>query len=410
VGQVRVSTLFSWERICSLVILGLCEFARGALLFFILPIYVHATLGLPTDIVGYAIAAHYICDTGLRSLSGWCVDKFGQRITVLSGVMIGWVGLWVIAQAHHQTFVILGSSLLGMGMSSVWPAVISRVTSGLLTDQYATAMSGVMMAWLVGAGGGAVSMGWLLGDSVKRGFGALLGVWLIAIVLVPIVMQGYVHQAHLKQRLRFRDVSREVKTLGLLFPGMFVQTFAMGLLLPVFVLYARFELGLNGQTYSYLLMTAGAATVILQFPIGRFVDKYGYKLFLVTGFGMASLVIPMLIQLQALWEIFVGVCLLGASYALILPSWNSVLAQSVSERQRAVMFGIFMTIEGLGMAVGPLVGGTLWRVVSPVAPFYAASIILLVMSGFYIFAPLQQLFVRARTEQSNRDAYEGMGG
>ena len=399
--QSGIRHIFRGTSSLAFLVLGLCEFVRGALIFFILPIYVRGVLGLSTEVVGYAIAGHYTLDTGLRSIAGWCVDRFGQRKVVAVTLGVAWIGLWMIIRAYHGPLLVLGCALLGIGMAAIWPATISRVTGGLGSGSYATAMGGVMMAWLIGAGGGAVSMSWIFGDHVKSGFVMLLIVWLLAYGISVIIMQGYQSEEHHRQRMHLKFVLQEVHGVRILFPGMFVQTFAMGLLLPVMVLYARYVLGFDGRMYSYLLIAGGAATVLLQVPMGQLVDKYGYKRFLAPGFVLSGVMLPIIVKLHVTWQIFVGFAGLGAAYALILPSWNSVLARSVSEKRRAVMFGVFMTVEGLGMAVGPLVGTELWNIVGPFAPFYAASVILFVMSIFYSVVRLDRLFIQTELNPSN---------
>ncbi len=392
--------IFRRESSLALLTLGLCEFVRGALLFFILPIYVRGVLGLSTAVVGYAIGGHYTLDTGLRSVAGWCVDRFGGRKVVIVCLGLGWIGLWMIVRAHHGVLLVSGCGLLGIGMAAIWPATISRVTGGLKCGSYATAMGGIMMAWLIGAGGGAITMSWFLGDHVRSGFATLLGVWLLSYILAIVIMQGYLSERHHRHRTGLKAVLREVHGVRILFPGMFVQMFAVGLLLPVMVLYARYVLGFDGRMYSYLLLAGGAATVLLQVPMGRLVDRYGYKPFLVGGFILSGTMLPIIVQLHVTWQVFLGVAGFGTAYALVLPSWNSVLARSVTERRRAVMFGVFMTVEGLGMAVGPLVGTELWNIFGPVAPFYVAAGILLVMSVFYSLVHLERLFVHREAKAS----------
>lgn len=392
-SQTEEQQNFHGKSSLALLVLGLCEFVRGALLFFILPIYVRGVLGLSTEVVGYAIGGHYTLDTGLRSIAGWCVDRFGERKVVAVSLGIAWIGLWLIVRAHHGPLLVTGCGLLGIGMAAIWPATISRVTGGLKNGAYGAAMGSIMMAWLVGAGGGAITMSWFLGDHVRSGFAVLLSVWLFSYILSVVIMQGYRPEQHHRKRTSLQAVFHEVQSVRILFPGMFVQMFAVGLLLPVMVLYARYELGFDGRMYSYLLIAGGAATVLLQVPMGKLVDRYGYKPFLVGGFVLSGVMLPVVVQLHVIWEVFLGVAGFGSAYALVLPSWNSVLARSVTEKRRAVMFGVFMTVEGLGMAVGPLVGTELWNIVGPVAPFYVAACILLFMSVFYSIVNLDKLFV-----------------
>jgi len=393
--------IFNGFRFLSLLILGLCEFVRGALLFFILPIYIRGALGLAPSVVGYALAAHYTVDTSLRGPSGWLTDRFGQRNVLFIALGFGWLGLWFVVRGHGPVPIIIGCALLGIGMATVWPAVIARITQGLNRDSHATAMGGVFAAWLVGAGSGMVTMAWLLGNNVRNGFASLLIVWVIAGILSLFAMSKLKIHRQGSNRLAIKSVVGEAKSLRLLFPGMFVQTFAMGLLLPVFVLYARYELGLSGQTYSYLLVLGGSATVLLQIPLGRLIDRLGYKLFLIPGLCLAALTIVALIHLHKLPHVAIAIVLIGVAYALILPSWNSVIANSVSERRRAAMWGVFMTIEGLGMALGPFLGGQLWTWFAPSTPFYLAAATLLANMVFYAFAPLQNLF---RQRDANEEA------
>ncbi|MCY0888071.1 MAG: MFS transporter [Alicyclobacillaceae bacterium] len=384
--------IFRGRSLMALVTLFFCEFVRGALLFYVLPIYIHGVLGLPTIWIGFAIASHYLFDTGLRSPAGWLIDKFGPKRPVGLVLAGGLLGLWLVLHGSHPVWLLSGCALIGSAMAFIWPAVISAVTRHQPSVTHATAMGGVMMAWLAGVGIGAVSMSLVFGHRGIGAFHLLLLVWTLGFVLAvsSLPMDGNHDETH---PATLRSVLGEIRSVRMLFPGIFVQTFALGLLLPVFAMYAKYNLGLTGSTYSALLVAGGTATVVLQLPMSRLVDRFGYKRFLVPGFVLSAVSLPILVMLRVVWEVFVGVAGIGAAYAFILPSWNAVLTKSVSERRRASMFGVFLTVEGLGMAIGPLVGTTLWSTVGPLAPFYASSVIFLGMSVFYSVAPLDKLFL-----------------
>ncbi|GMA59771.1 MFS transporter [Alicyclobacillus fastidiosus] len=401
--QRETESIFDLHRSTALLVLGLCEFVRGALIFFIIPMYVHNVLGYSTASIGYAMAAHYVFDTGLRSPAGWLVDRLGQRKVCASLLAVAGIGLWLVITQHAFWIILVGCAMLGMGMAAVWPAVIARVTDGLTKDAYATAMGSVMMAWLLGAGLGAICMSWLFGIHVARGFMTLMVLWVIAYVMGLLVMNSWRPHATVRKRTHLRMVLREVNSVKVLFPGVFVQTFAIGVLLPVLVLYARNVLHLDSRMYSYLLLTGGAAAVLLQVPMGRLVDRFGYRLYLVSGFLLAAISLPIIGGLHQVRYVFLAVILFGAAYALILPSWNAVVAQCISPDKRAVMFGVFMTVEGLGMAVGPVFGTEMWNAFGPSAPFDVAAVIFFVMSVLYGVMRLDRLFVgRQPMTESNQ--------
>lgn len=391
------------------MVLGLCEFVRGSLIFFVIPVYVHSVLGFSTGAVGYAMAAHYVFDTGLRSPAGWLVDRFGQRRVCIGLLFVAGIGLWLVVHCQQLSLILLGCALLGVGMAAVWPAVISRVTEGLASDAYATAMGGIMMVWLLGAGLGAICMSWFFGSHIQSGFRLLLIIWAGAYFVSVRVMRGRPLVRHTKFATNLGVILREVNAVKFLFPGVFVQTFAIGLLLPVLVLYARNVLHLDGRMYSYLLIAGGVSAVILQVPVGRLIDRYAYRPFLVFGFILAAVALPAIAYLHTISLVFLLVSLFGASYAFILPAWNSVVAKCISANRRAVMFGVFMTVEGMGMAVGPVVGTLMWNELGVRAPFDIASIILFMMSVLYGTMRLEHLFTRSDAQSKSEQAVFSVG-
>lgn len=393
--------IFTPSKLAALLTLGLAEFVRGSLLFFILPIYIRGVLHFPASIVGYAMATHYALDTCLRGPSGWMTDRFGQRKVAVTAMCVGWFGLLLLARFQFDWSVILGSGLLGLGMAAIWPAVVSRMTSGLPAEANATAMSGVMMSWLLGVGSGTVAMSITLGRHVQSGFAALLLIWIVATATASLSLQAYRPEDHHRKRLGFHNILKQIRSVRMLLPGVFVQTFIMGIVMPVFVLYTQYDLNVSGQMYSALLVAGGATTVILQLPVARLVDRFGFKPFLMAGFGACAVLLSFLVHVHRLSLLFVGIIGVGASYALILPAWNSVLAKSINAQQRAVMWGVFMTFEGLGMAIGPLAGSWLWDEFEPSTPFLFAGLVLVFMMTFYGLMPIERRFASGQQETAD---------
>lgn len=64
---------------------------------------------------------------------------------------------------------------------------------------------------------------------------------------------------------------------------------------------------------------------------------------------------------------------------MIIPSWNALIASAVPPEKRGVVWGFFLTIEGLGMIVGPIVSGKLWDLFNYHVPFITSGFSLLVL-------------------------------
>jgi MFS family permease len=106
----------------------------------------------------------------------------------------------------------------------------------------------------------------------------------------------------------------------------------------------------------------------------------------VFGLFLAAGTLTWVIQLHDMKYVLVLIGLLGLSYGIVLPAWNSVLATAVPRHQRGGMMGFFMTVEALGMTVGPAFGGLLvsfGQVMS--LAFYVAAGLLALMGVLYLF-------------------------
>lgn len=140
--------------------------------------------------------------------------------------------------------------------------------------------------------------------------------------------------------------------------------------------------------------------VLLMVPVGRWADHWGTRGFLVAGFAMAAFSLTLLGLRGNPINVWSIVILIGTSYALIQPSWNALLAGVIPPAQRGVLMGLFMSVEGLGFGIGPLIGGLLGNIdggenqflqsIGPAVPFYVSSICLAMMAMVYLVYPFHQ--------------------
>jgi DHA1 family multidrug resistance protein-like MFS transporter len=402
-----------------LFIMFAVEFVKGALLLAILPVYMATVLGASAYVIGWTLAAQYIGDNALRTPAGWIIDKIGYRACMLSGVLLAFVAVVIVAATTHYAWTIVACAMLGLGTAPLWPCVITGATEEAGDEAQGTVMGIVHMAWLSGAGLGPAAINFFVRNSnYSVAFRLMLGCMTAAVLAALLLPErrkmkekapnnaltraaasagassvffagGLIGRAFRAERAagprrdsrrwlqRARAYIREVRSSlalsPLLFPAMFLQAFALGLLTPVLTLYARQELSLTPQQYSVFLITGGAVTVLFLIPVGKLVDRFGTRPFLTAGFALGAATLLAFTYTRSLYVLYGFVSSLGIAFAFIIPAWNALIAAAIPKEKRGAVWGVFLTIEGLGTIAGPVVSGKLWDVYGPHAPFMASG-------------------------------------
>lgn len=377
-----------------ITILFLVEFVRGAFFLTFLPLYAVNFLGISVAAAGLSVSAHYLAETLCKGAAGWQLDKYGRPV-LLTGFLVGLAALLTIKLFPAPAVLFAGSALFGLGVSPVWLAVISGVAPVQLKDR-AARMGVVFAVWLAGGGSGPVIINFFFSRGYSYAFTLLILLYTCALVaalaLVPGANgnigkgTGFSFLSEMKKIMANRTVTR------ILLPGMFLQTLAAGVLVPLLPLYAQKNIGLNPEQYAVLLVSGGAAAALSFLPMGRLADRVKLKTLLGSGFGMTALSLALFAGVRSAASAYMMAALVGFSYAIVLPAWNNLLAKVIPQEKQATGWGIFATIEGMGIAIGPALGGLLANYSGMGAALIFSTGALTLMSCFYFLYPLEKLF------------------
>ncbi|MCK8486089.1 MFS transporter [Paenibacillus sp. MBLB2552] len=378
------------------LIMFLVEFVKGALIVSILPVYMGDVLSLSAFAIGLSFSMQYIGDNLFRSPAGWLIERIGFRRTMSLGLCITLGAVAVIAFLPTMGFLVLGCALLGIGTAPLWPCVLMGITA--VTEEnnnFATAMGVIQISSLGGTGLGPVIINFFLHDSYRPVFWFLLGC-IALVVLISLLLPGKAGGSTAagtaksavpgdaspsaksggmwsQLRASIRHIRTHLHVSPLLYPALFLQSFAVGLLTPVITLYVRTELGLSPETFSAMLVIGGGITVLGLIPIGKLVDRLGTRWFLHIGFALAAASIGLFALSREVSFVWLFVILIGCSYAFILPTWDTMISYLLPSGEKGTVWGLFLTIQGSGMVAGPIISGKMWDLIGPTAPFLASS-------------------------------------
>lgn len=406
-----------------MAIIATIEFIRMSLFITFLPSFM-PSLHYTTAAIGVIISANLLTDNFSKSAVGWLVDHRGPWPVLLTGSIATLFGIILIVYFHQNLiFLTVAAILIGLGVAPTWPAAISGSIQTVGEEKRATIISIISVVWLTGGGLGPVLMGFLIDtrmrkfltkvgapliDAYKTGLIILLAMAVLAVIICILGLISWRRTPHLqtanlnpetgeKKSHQIKDILKHFWKIKGLIPGMFVQTLSLGMLMPNLLPYATGTIGLSEAQYSLLLLIGGAFVVLFMIPVGHMADKFGSRGFLVTGFTLAAITLFILVRYGNAANVWFIVGFVGLSYALIQPAWNALLAGAIPPGQRGVLMGLFMSVEGFGFAVGPLLGGYLGSLktaelefigkIGTATPFYVSSVLLLIMAVVYLVYP-----------------------
>lgn len=373
-----------WQDYALIFLLFLTELTRSAFFLTFWPLYAVNYLHLSVVNAGLILSAHYLAETLFKTAAGCQLDSRGKPV-LLVGLTVSLFSLWGIYHQQEPLLILVLAGLFGLGFAPVWLAVISNVAP-IDHPNRASRMGYVFSAWLLGAGAGPVGINFVLSAGYRPAFQLLIVFWFLCLVLsllIPLPAKTSCIRVPLADQ--FKRLATDPMVTKVLLPGMFLQTLAASLLLPILPLYATGTLGLTSQQYGLLLTSGGAATVLFLVPMGKLADRLPLKKILSTGFLLSALFLSLFPLFREWTTLLLLVALVGLSYAIVLPAWNCLLARAIPAEHQATGWGIFTTLEGLGIAVGPTLGGAIAGWLHPAGAIYLSAFILAGMGLFYLF-------------------------
>ncbi|BDG16446.1 MFS transporter [Thermus brockianus] len=358
---------------------GLMEGVRSGYFAGLMPFYAPERLHLGPAVFTLAYTLHQLAENLSKSFGGLLAERvgFGKTASLAGGV--GLLVLFLTPQAEAAWILWALATLWGLSLSTLYPGLMTLASRIAVPGREARALSFTLTLVLPWAGIGLVGVGQVAQRHPEAALTLLVLAQGIALLLTLSLFAF---------RIPLPPPKREAYPWGRLFlflPAAFGQTFAPALVSLSLLRYAKERFGLEPLALGGFLLLGGGLAFGLLPLTGRLVDRRGYRLALLGGLFLLGFAMLRLASTQSLAEVALLAVLGGVGFSLFLPGWNGFLAKNLPEENRAAIWGGLMTVEGLGVALGPAAGGVLWQAFGPQAPFLAGSAIFFALSLFYAF-------------------------
>lgn len=190
--------------------------------------------------------------------------------------------------------------------------------------------------------------------------------------------------------------------LGVLFGTVMVDMMGFGIVLPLLPFYAE-ELGASPRWVT-LIIAAFSVTQLLSGPIwGRFSDRVGRRRLLLIGLFASALSYLLFALADNLWLLLISRATAGAAGGT-LGIAQAYVADSTEGEERARGLGFIGAASGLGIMMGPAIGGYFSRFGLGAPGYVAAGLCLLNLFAAMAMLPESRHFSSGRADAAKGEA------
>ena len=376
-----------YEFYLLIIPLVIVEFVRGAYIISYLPSLYINPIGISLGIVGVAVSIHFIGDTFANFVMGYIIENIGSNKVLHLSFTVMTLSLSIFTLWPNGFTLVISTLFTGIAVCPIWIYLLTKAAG----DKRGQKISIVYLGWLLGLGSGYVAMNYLIQFNIENLLWSLPCLTIIAWIIYTIVNTGNICVEKVDIKKQWGITKELVISSKAVVPGILFQGIGMGMLIPILPVFAMQDLHLSTNQYTLLILIGGASLVLALIPLGKLVDNVKNKIILcIIGFLIFATALFALGSKPSLAVIITVVIVLGVFYALFLPAWNSFIAGYIPESLKAVGWGIFSSLQGLGVMIGPAIGGVLAESYQTMTTIQGSAVIFGVAAIFYFFYAIKK--------------------
>jgi DHA1 family multidrug resistance protein-like MFS transporter len=189
------------------------------------------------------------------------------------------------------------------------------------------------------------------------------------------------------------------RNVAILFFTLVVVMMGFGMIIPIFPFYID-SFGASGSEFGLLIATYATMQFLFAPVWGQISDRQGRKVILMVGV-LGNAISQLFFGLSnELWMLFASRALGGILSAATLPTAMAYIGDSTSDEERGGGMGMMGAAMGVGLVLGPGIGG--WLAGQSLSlPFFVAAGLSAVTLPFILFVLPESLPKEARSQQAD---------
>lgn len=364
---------------------GLAELAYALLNISAMPVYLRYTMDYNAEAIAGITTAFLLCEGIMKGPFGVLGDRIGRRTLIIGGPLISvFTSLLTLLVHRHQGYLfVLLRVFDGMGAAALWPSALAMIADVVPEERRSQAMSLFNVTYLVGIAVGPFTGG--IANDLTRFFlrhahlrphladrlGSTASFYVVSLLFLmtaavarfglPNIRPHHEHHhTELEAGFSLHALLISLKQIPETLLMAFVTFFGIGMLIPIFKLFALAEYNVTETQFGLMLLVPALFIAAASVKLGTIGDKIGKARAVRIGIGICAFSMLALTLIHSTIALMIGGSLIGVGFVIAFPAWMALISGACDARQRGAVMGAIGTAQGLGAVLGAPLGGLLY--------------------------------------------------
>ncbi len=348
----------------------------------LIPLYAKILGATYTDlgIIGMVFAFPYAV---LPVFVGSLTDRFGRKPFYMGGVLFSAITTILFVFASRVEDIILIRVFNGIAYSFLWPVAEPIIADITPPHERTKVMGRFSFSWALG-----FLLSPFFGGVIVENFGfhpLFITAMILGLGASLIAFYGLIYKQN--NKFKKKDVLKEkkfnVKNNGIAnsFNSLFsvylvivVYSIVVGIIFSIFPVYAN-SFGVTSFQIGMLFTIFGITRVIVFLNSENVSKIFGEKNSIILALIIQITSLTLMASVRSLLSFMFSMALLGLTVGIISPITLSLASKIARKGKVGATLGSMESLFGLGMTVGPLIGGIVAENVSIETPYIVAGLL-----------------------------------
>ncbi len=338
-----------------------------------LTIYLRQRLEIPLTTVALLLTVHSIASVAATSVTGPAVDRFGRKIAMLlslsisCAIMLGMsaaaaIGPWILLMVASGTF----GPLYRVGADAM-------VADLIPPERRPGAYALLRMISNLGVAIGPSVGGFVAAASYQIAFFTAAAANLTFAKLILIFIRETAPSRGDSSRTRaergYGPVLRDRPFLA--FCGVYsLASMSYSLLMVLLPVYGKENFGVGESQYGFIMATNALMVVLFQYAVTRRTSRHPHLPVLALGSLFYGVGVGSVALGRSFPAFLASMVLLTVGELIMIPTSTTFTANMAPPEMRGRYMGLYALTWGVGIGIGPVLGGYLNDHLAPVAIWY----------------------------------------